>query len=110
MAKLTRANICYNLRESPYFHKVDYGNDEVIEYVFSSELYKEKFINNLSINRKNINNSLTNRFGFEINVDKLADIKLYSGIEKRGFLIRKESDIECLNDIILNGLKLIIRN
>lgn len=110
MAKLTRANICYNLPDSPYSHIIVYENDDVIEYVFSSELYKDKFIKNLSINRTNINNSLTNRFGFEIKVDKLADIKLYASIEKRGFLIRAEKDIECLENITLNGQKLIIRN
>lgn len=110
MAKLTRGNICYNLRESPFFHNVNYGDSDLC-FRFSSKFYEEKFINQLSINRTNINNSLTNRFGFETNVDILADIKLYSTIEKRGFLIQTDKDnIECLDDIILNGLTLIIRN
>lgn len=83
--------------------------DEEITYIFSSKLYKDKFIEKLVKNRENINLSLSNRFGFHISVDMIADLKLYTATEKRGFLLLKGADkIECLKDIILDGQTMIV--
>ena len=110
MAKLTRSNVAYDLNISPHKLTVDY-KDEDITYIFSSELYKQKFIDRLEDNRNLINTSLSNRFGFTIINNKLSDLKLYLTIEKRGFLIYKgQVKVECLKDIILDGNQMIIEN
>lgn len=110
MAKLTRSKIAYDFTISPHKAKLQYQDDE-LTYVFSSELYKNKFMEKLAGNRAEINKSLTNRFGFTIYEDLIADLRLYSTIEKRGFLIyRGLVKIECLNDITLDGHKMIIKS
>lgn len=101
---LTRNGIAYNLKLSPYEHIIDYPNGEVIKFKFSSLLYKENFIKKVTDNRKKISQSLSNRFGIDISNDILCDLKLYSSIEKRGFLIEtKEGYYKCLNTIKLDG-------
>lgn len=101
---LTRNGIAYNLKLSPYEVKIKYDKDTYIKYKFSSNLYKENFENKLKDNRVNISTSLSKRFGFIIINEKLCDLKLYSSIEKRGFLIEtKEGIFECLNTIKLDG-------
>ena len=106
---LTRSKIAYDLNISPHKTVVVY-DDSVIEYVFSSNLYKESFLNKITEHREKIGNSLSNRFGFQIKCDKLADLKLYTTIEKRGFLINVDGEkIECLNNITLDGSNLIMR-
>ena len=110
MANLTKDGICYNLKETPYIHAINYG-DEQINYHFSSMIYKLKFISKQKDNREKINLSLTNRFGFEIKNNLLCDLKLYSQIEKRGFLIfNAEGEMfECLKSITLDGQRVIAK-
>lgn len=108
--ELTRSNIAYDLNISPHSCLVVYENYE-IRYVFSSDLYRRKFLSKIEDNRKKINQSLSIRFGFSVDVESLADLKLYTSIEKRGFLIFKSGEkIDCLNDIELNGLILTTKS
>ena len=101
---LTRNGIAYNLSLSPYKLNIEYGKNDYITFKFSSDLYKDKFLNKLQENRVSINESLSKRFGFNILNEKLCDLKLYSSIEKRGFYIEtKEGIYECLNTIKLDG-------
>ena len=110
MSKLTRSKVAYDLNMSPHKAKLDYRNED-ITYVFSSELYKTKFLEKLAENRRIINMSLTNRFGFHICDELLSDRKLYTIIEKRGFLIYKgQVKVECLNNITLDGNQMIIKS
>ena len=110
MANLTRSNIAYDLNISPHEMNVTYP-DEVLTFIFSSDLYRQKFTSKLEENRKKINDSLSNRFGFRIENNKLADLKLYTTIEKRGFLIYKGQDkVECLSHITLDGNHLIMQS
>lgn len=103
---LTRSNIAYNLEESPHRLDIPY-DDGVITYVFSSELYRRNFYERFVDNREKISESLSKRFGFQVNNDVLCDIRLYSGIEKRGFLlIRGEEKISWQDEVILDGAKL----
>lgn len=107
---LTRDGVARDFKLSPYRHKINYNKNSYVIYVFSSELYKGKFVERLEDNREKINGSLTNRFGFKINNDVLCDIKLYSSIEKRGFLIKTNKEgFECLDDITLSGKNLTAR-
>jgi len=79
--------------------------------VFSSALYRRNFYARFLDNRETISASLSKRFGFEVNNDLLADLKLYTTIEKRGFLIFKnEVKIECRENIILDGHNLTRRS
>ncbi len=105
---LTRNGIAYDLKISPYKHIIRYEDSDSVIYTFSSELNKERFINKLSENRNYINGSLSSRFNIPITYNKLCDLKLYTRIEKRGFLIESEEEtFECLNTIRLNGMTLI---
>ncbi len=107
---LTRNGIAYNLSLSPYKLTVKYDKDDYITYKFSSQLYKDNFQNKMKSNRENIKNSLSKRFGFIIVNEKLSDLKLYSIIEKRGFLLEtKEGIFECLNTIKLDGQNKILK-
>lgn len=114
MKKLSRRNIAYDLNISPYESIVLYPDcicAGKIVFVFSSELYKRNFEMKLQEHREKINQSLSNRFGFNIKSDKLADLKLYTTIEKRGFLIyQDEVKFECLDNIILDGVNLIAKS
>lgn len=109
--QLTKDGIAYDLRISPYKYIIKYDEEDYLEFKFSSRLYLNKFKDKLLVNRSKINESLTKRFGIKTINDKLCDIKLYSTIEKRGFLINfNEMGIECLNNIILDGNNLIMKN
>ena len=108
MAKLTRSGVAHDLTISPHQIEVEYDNVTLV-YVFSSELYKLKFNGKLGINRLKINESLSNRFGIKVNFDLLADIKLYSQIETRGFLIKGNEDYKCLDIIELIGVNQILQ-
>ena len=104
---MSRRGIAYNLAVSPYSEKVFYKGGDFVEYVFSSQLYKTNFQERIEENRQKINESLSKRFGYGIENNKLADIKLYLSVEKRGFLLRdREKEYTCQKNIKLDGLKL----
>lgn len=109
--QLTRSGVAYDFRISPHKLLIKYKDGTDLEYTFSSELYKSKFEEKYKDNREKINESLSKRFGFNIVNDKLCDIKLYTTIEKRGFLINQNKEsIEWLSNIILDGSNLTTKN
>lgn len=109
MSALTRSNIAYDFNISPHQVTVVYDNQEV-KYIFSSDLYRRKFLEKITENRLKINQSLSNRFGFETYLELLCDLKLYSTIEKRGFLLYVNGDkIDCPDNITLSGNNLIMK-
>ena len=96
--------VAHDLNISPHKTVVLYPEGQELIFVFSSDLYRRKFEERLWENRDSINKSLTNRFGFQIRNDRVADLKLYTLIEKRGFLIYyNEVKITCLNKIEIVG-------
>ena len=104
MSYLTKSNIAYDLNISPHELTVEYNSCNV-KYVFSSELYRTKFLEKFNDNREKINTSLSNRFDINIQCPMLADLKLYKTIEKRGFLIFKDGEkIECQSEVVLGGV------
>lgn len=107
-SKLSRNNIAYDLTISPHILKVVYG-EEILTYVFSSKLYRQKFIDRMINYREHINKVFYNRYKFTINHNIVADINLYSTIEKRGFLIinNRGENIQCLDNLILDGLRVM---
>lgn len=104
MSKLTRSNVAYDLNISPHKYRIDYGNGNEVTFVFSSNLYLQKFNEGKNAHREKINGALSKRYGFRIQNNMLCDLKFYTLIEKRGFLIYKGPvKFECLNDIKLDG-------
>ncbi len=95
-----RNKIYYDLSKSPYFVK-----NSTATFYFSSNLHLEKFISRCATNRSSINNSLKKRFGFNIEMNAIADIILYKKIENRGFRIKTHDGglANCLDNIILSG-------
>lgn len=106
MSKLTRSGVAHDLTISPYVLTINYGEDDKLSFVFSSELYRNKFQEKIIDNRDKINESLSKRFGFMIVNNKLADIKLYTVVETRGFLIKGKEDYKCQSTIRLIGVNL----
>lgn len=108
MAQLTRSKIAYDLSISPHRLSVSYGESS-LEYVFSSDLYRRKFLEKQEVHREQISNSLTKRYGLTVKNPILSDLKLYSTIEKRGFLLVKNGvEIECLESLTLDGENLTL--
>ena len=108
--ELTRSKIAYNLHHSPHRELVSYGDGETV-YVFSSDLYRRKFLEKQKKNREQISASLTNRFGVVVRCDALADFRLYTTIEKRGFLLFQDRvEFECRNKVIFDGVKMTLQN
>lgn len=110
MNQLTRSKVAYDLSISPHRFSVTYG-DSSIEFVFSSDLYKRKFMEKQHENRKTISNSLTKRFGVRVQCSILPDLKLYTTIEKRGFLLFKDGvEVKCQDGIILDGERVTLQS
>lgn len=111
MKKLTRNGIAYDLTISPYCKTINYDNGDKVTFIFSSERYQIKFGDQIDDHREKIHQSLTNRFGFTIKNELLSDLKLYTTIEKRGFLIFYNGEsVEWQNNITLDGNKMMLSN
>lgn len=101
MVKLTRNGVCYDLRNTPYIHTVQYEDYKIV-FHFSSELNRKRFEERILDNRVTINTSLTNRFNMAVKLNKLADVDLYNKVEKRGFYIVANGRIvEWVEEIII---------
>jgi len=107
---LTRNGIAYNFHQSPYKVKLSYENKDLI-FKFSSSNNVNKFLKKISSNRDTINLSLSKRFKVNLSLDLIADIKLYTLIETRGFLIlHKDNVFECLEEVVFDGNNLTKKN
>lgn len=101
---LTKNGICYDLKDSPYFCFVG-----VYKFFFSSPAHLNRFKVGLEANRDWLNDSMTRRFKFEMQMDVLADFSLYRKIETRGFLIINDLTgvaYECPESIEFHGMKI----
>ena len=101
---ITKNGICYDLSRSPYVCSVANWT-----YYFSSPSHMNKFKSNISSNREWLNDSMTRRFKFEMQMDLLADFSLYRKIETRGFLIINDLTgvaYECPESIEFHGMKI----
>lgn len=107
---LTRNGICYDLKNSPYELDFVY-EDYYILYRFSSIMNRNKFVAAIQDNRNKINDSLSNRFKFNIKNDILCDLALYTKVEKRGFYVRMEDEeITCQENLELIGQRVVRKN
>lgn len=108
----TRNEIYYDLSQTAHTLNVDYG-EQTLRYHFSSALYRFKFQQRMHDNRAIIRESLSNRFGIDINSIIIADLRLYNMIEKRGYYIKNLTSggtHTCQKSIILNGLKMTMKD
>lgn len=105
--KLTRNNICYDLKNTPY--KLNHNH---MLLHFSSMKNMEKFHERYKEQRITLRHSLKNRFKININSNILADIILYRSIEKRGFYITlmNGDELTCQEELVLGGLKIKKKN
>lgn len=95
------AKIFYNINESDYIFET-----ENFTFYFSSEFYKQGFIQKVIKNRETLKHKLTSRYNIEFDSNDYFDFILYSKIEKRGFRIIDNKNLEvfqCLNKVKLNG-------
>jgi hypothetical protein len=92
--------VAYDLQKSPYHITVD-----GITYYFSSMFLMGKFTERLEMSRTMLNASLSNRFKFDVDVRKIADLTLYAKTESRGFrvVLSDGRECECLNQIKFAG-------
>ena len=108
--ELTRSQIAYNLHWSPHRESILYG-DATTTFVFSSDLYRRKFMEKLESNRNQISASLSKRFGVTVRNDALADFRLYTTIEKRGFLLIQDGvEVKCRDKVVFGTGKMILKN
>lgn len=87
--KTTTKGVCLNLYESEY--KFNYGGKT---FFFSSEFYKNKFIESISNYIETETFKLQVKYNVNIKFDDLFLIALYKKIEKRGFRILDENNKE----------------
>lgn len=107
---LSRNGIAYKFDTSPYELKVRYHDFNLI-FRFSSENNIKKFLTKQDSNREKLQISLTKRFKINLSLDLIADLKLYSQVETRGFLIlSKDMRFECLEEVVFDGQNLTKKN
>lgn len=96
---MTRRGIEYNLTVSPYKSYF-----KTLTFYFSSQIYRNKFESQIDDFRKRMEHQFEDKYGMKIKVPFLAELVLYSQIEKRGFYITIEgNEYKCLNEVKLNG-------
>lgn len=107
---MTNAGIERNLECTPYIYTLEYGTRQ-IKYHFSSHSTREKFIDMIDDNRREIYESLSNRFRMKFFISNdFCDVTLYRKLERRGFLIIVgEEEIRWLGQIEYNGRGVIVK-
>lgn len=109
MVKLTRNGIAYDLTKTPHTIEILYRENKIkVQYCFSSKLCMNRFNDKLEQHRTKIKDSLSNRFGLQVENNLLSDLVLYSKSESRGFFVRiNDGEYKCLSSIKLNGVNQI---
>ena len=98
----TKNGVVYNLSASPY--KCTWRR---LDFFFSSAVHLQKFQDKLETRIEWLNDSMTRRFHFSVEVDYIAVLQLYCQVETRGFLIfdnDKSRWYDCRENITLRGM------
>lgn len=99
---ITKNGIAYDLKTTPY-----QCTWEAYTFYFSSPLHLKNFKKKLPIRTDWINDSLSRRFHFVMDVQILGVLQLYTQIETRGFrVVNADREFTCQKNIILSGLKI----
>lgn len=99
---LTKNGICLNIKESKYY-VMKYG----LIFYFSSELYLNKFTNNVDNFVITESLKMKNKYQINSNLELYFALSYYKKIEKRGFYIYDDvlkKEINEQNLFILNTL------
>ncbi len=105
MKPLTRNAIAYNLHVSPHVEDITYKNGNELTFVFSSDLYRRKFLERREEMKKEVEEIIYRRFKVRAELEELSDVRLYTQIEKRGFLIYQDNkEVTCLNNLKFVGV------
>lgn len=96
----TIRGIYYDLNESTYIFKIDN-----LEFYFSSEFYKNKFIENYESFILTETLKLNNKYKCKLDAKTMFLITLYKKIETRGFKIKIDN-----LDIINTNFKLVLES
>lgn len=108
MANLTKNGVCYELTNSPF-----YSHYKGMAFYFSSIKHKDAFDSKVQVRVPWLNDSISRRFKFSVNMEWVAVIQLYRQVETRGFLIIdyvKGVTYRCLDEIVLDGLHLKLKD
>ena len=100
---LTKNGICLNIKESKYC-VMKYG----LIFYFSSELYFNKFTNNVDNFVITESLKMQNKYKINSNLELYFALSYYKKIEKRGFFIYDDVSKKEINEqnlFILNTLK-----
>lgn len=89
---LTRNGVCYDLPNSPYTFEW-----RGIVWFFSSNAHRSKFIHGVRDRELWLDDSLSRRFRCTIHLPIVADVQLYTQIEKRGFYAQTNDGAEYHN-------------
>ena len=84
-SKLTPFGVCNNLARTPF--KSQWGK---YTFHFSSVKHKESFDSKLQVRIPWLNDSMSKRFKFEVDVSQIAVFQLYCQVETRGFYVVDE--------------------
>lgn len=104
---LTPFGVCYDLTRSPF--KSTWGK---YAFYFSTIKHKESFDGKLQIRIPWLNDSMSKRFKFEVDVSQIAVFQLYCQVETRGFYVVDEiRGLKWRNreSLILSGLQASLR-
>lgn len=82
---MTPFGVCYDLTRSPF--KTTWGN---YTFYFSSIKHKESFDGKLQVRIPWLNDSMSKRFKFDVDVSQIAVFQLYCQVETRGFYVVDE--------------------
>lgn len=82
---LTPFGVCYDLTRSPF--KSTWGK---YTFYFSSVKHKESFDGKLQVRIPWLNDSMSKRFKFDVDVSQIAVFQLYCQVETRGFYVVDE--------------------
>lgn len=110
MKHLTRNGVAYNLNLSPHVEVIEYENGE-FSFIFSSDLYRRKFVEKRAAAKREVETIIFRRFGVKADLESFSDVYLYKKIEKRGFLIyHNDKEATCLEDLNLHGQMTILKS
>lgn len=99
----SRNGIYYSLDESDYI--LQFNN---IKYVFSSPTVMNKFYMRRKKHQEEFNAYMSAKYGMRFELEELADIILYSKMEKRGFkIIINGREYRCQSEVLIEKVSVV---
>lgn len=83
---ISKYGVVYDLAKSPF--RVECAG---MAFTFSNLAHAQKFERDVATKQEWLSDSMSRRFHFAVNCDKLAALQLYERIEGRGFMVELPS-------------------